>query len=129
MQANSLFRIYYLGTPLFMLIDYLLGFPMRVAGIEEPGWRLLYYLFCIACAIALFLWPAQATLLALAESSINIFLLIYSVMGPVMNLGAVVASGEPMPAIITPAGLLNFFIVGIILIFGFHTATHALAKP
>ena len=129
MQVNTIFRIYYLGTPLFMLIDYLLGFPMRAAGIEEPGLRLLYYLFCIACAVACYIAPTRSALLALTESSINIFLLIYSVMGPVVNLGSMVASSEPMPEIITPAGLINFFIVGTILVFGFHSATHSLAYP
>ena len=128
MQANTIFRIYYLGTPLFMLIDYLIGFPMRVAGLDDPGHRLLYYLFCIACAVALFLWPVRAALLALAKSSINIFLLIYSVMRPVINLGSMVSSGEPMPKIITPAGLINFFIVGGILVLGFHSITNTLRR-
>ena len=126
MQANHIFRIYYLGTPLFMLADYLLGFPMRVAGIEEPGLRLIYYLFCIGCAVALWLWPVRTILLALAESSINIFLLIYSVMAPIFHLGSALTSGEPMPEIITSAGLINFIIAGGILAFGFHSITSSL---
>jgi hypothetical protein len=126
MSATTLFRIYYLGTPLFMLADYLLGFPMRVSGIEEPGYRLLYYLFCLGCAAALYLWPTRTTLLALAESSLNIFLLIHSVMGPVMSLGSLVTSGEPLPKIMTPEQLLNFLLAGSILIYGFHATTAAL---
>jgi len=76
--------------------------------------------------VSLWLWPIRTILLALAESSINIFLLIYSVMAPIFHLGSAITSGESVPEIITSAGLVNFIVTGGILVFGFQSTTSTL---
>ena len=54
--SAKLLRIYYAGTLLFVILDYLLNINVRLAFLEAwPEMRALYYLLCFVC-LGLMIW-------------------------------------------------------------------------
>ena len=48
--SAKMLRFYYVGTAVFLLLDYLFGINVRLASLDAfPGWRAIYYLVCFAC--------------------------------------------------------------------------------
>ncbi len=89
-----LIEAYYLATPLFFLVDVFLSFPIRVSALADPGLRYLYYAFALGCGVASRVRPKVGPYVGLAESSLNILLLILSVMLPIAQLPDRVFAGE-----------------------------------
>ncbi len=122
---------YYLGaTPLFALVDGVLGAPIRVAGLASPGLRAGYYLILVLVGVFLLLRPSMARWIVMGESVVNLFLLLLSVLLPIWSLPEVVlAGGDPEPPF-SAVGLLNVLLVGGVLIWTFHeNAWRVLAPP
>ena len=116
-----LIEAYYLATPLFFLVDVFLSFPIRVSALADPGLRYLYYAFALGCGVASRVRPKVGPYVGLAESSLNILLLILSVMLPIAQLPDRVFAGEPLlPAPISGLTLANFVLSGGILVASFH---------
>lgn len=126
MTSNSL-RFYYLATPLFLILHFYFDLNLRVAmpG-ASTGLLLIYYLVCFAAGFVVFKNPVFGAIFSLAESSINIFLLILSVMLPVFTLGG--AAGDQAPVRFGVAELLHFLLVGSILLHGFYLNPLILGK-
>ena len=60
-RAARLVRTYYLGTPLFLILDLLGKVNIRVAALEgRPGLRLAYYALCAGCAFVTWRRPGWA---------------------------------------------------------------------
>ena len=119
MQKNPL-HIYYLATPVFFLLDYLLGINLRVS---IPGgsefWLNGYYVVCFFAAFIVFKHELTGALFSLMECSINILLLFLSVMVPVFNLGQ-----DPLESSGFKFGvqeMIHFFIAGSVLLYSFYT--------
>ena len=115
-----LIEAYYLATPLFFLVDVFLSFPIRVSALADPGLRYLYYAFALGCGVASRVRPKVGPYVGLAESSLNILLLILSVMLPIAQLPDRVFAGESLPAPISGLTLANFVLSGGILVASFH---------
>ena len=70
-------RLYYLATPAFLLAELFAGISFRVPYfLTAPALRYLYYAFCAACGAGCYLRPRSTYLIAFAESTFNIALLI-----------------------------------------------------
>ena len=116
-----LIEAYYLATPLFFLVDVFLSFPIRVSALADPGLRYLYYAFALGCGVASRVRPKVGPYVGLAESSLNILLLVLSVMLPIVQLPDRVFAGEiSLPAPISGLTLANFVLSGGILVASFH---------
>ena len=77
--AKRFLSLYYAATVLFLLLDYLWSLNVRVAFLDGwPNWRIVYYVACFACFLAMRRWPAWTSTIAAAESLINICGLILS---------------------------------------------------
>ena len=90
--------LYYLAaTPIFFILDVGWGISVRAAFLDGwPAARYGYYGVCFACGLAAWRAPARARLIAMAESSANIILLIFSVMlGYYATLDRVAAGDVP----------------------------------
>jgi hypothetical protein len=96
-------RLYYAGTALFLVLDYVAGINVRVAFLDPwPGWRAMYYLFCFAC-LAVIAWrPILTTLVTTIESLITLSALIISMGTRAMGLSVMVLE----------TGGVNFLIAG-----------------
>jgi hypothetical protein len=120
-------RTYYAATGLFLLLDYLFDFNVRLAFLESwPGWRLLYYLFCFGC-LGIMLWrPAQTTLVTTVESLITLSALIISMGARVMNMSVTLL--ETGVGLVTLQEMLNFVIVGAAAWFGWYRGSRQLQR-
>lgn len=114
----KLLYLYYLATPLFLLMEALFGMNVRVSIPGDSD--ALYYLYlaiCFACGIGFRNAPFKAALFALFESAVNIFLLVLSVMLPIFYAPATAESG--MNFNFGLQELIHFLIAGAILLIGF----------
>lgn len=121
--------IYYWLTPAFWALDVVFGANLRVAGLEgHDGWKAIYYLFSLGCGVALWLRPSWTRLVGLTEASLNILVLVLSVMVPyfelIDRLAAREAVMEPGPFGIEKAVSLVFS--GAIWAIAFRTHAEAL---
>ncbi len=116
------FQVYYLGTIPFLLLDLLADVNVRVAAfIDRPDLRAAYYALCFACLALTFWKPALSTLVGLAESSVNIALLVLGIMLPLSTFdldatGELSLAGPPL----TLEKLANFGIAGSVCLFSFY---------
>jgi hypothetical protein len=117
---DSLIQAYYLATPLFWLLDVLFHAPIRVAALPQPGLRLLYYVFALGCGVLVRWRPRLTPFVGLAESSMNLLLLILSVLLPIFTLPTRVAEGAEISLPFGPAMLINFFLSGTLLVISFY---------
>lgn len=114
-------QLYYLATPLFLAVEYRWNVSIRVPLPEQALLRYAYYGFCLACGVACFWKPRAAPLVALFESSLNIILLVLSVMAAVFALpGTIMDAGRSIPSALTPGGMLNFCLSGAVWLFSFY---------
>ncbi|MFK7955183.1 MAG: hypothetical protein AB8B96_03735 [Lysobacterales bacterium] len=106
-------RYYYWITPLFILLDIAGGWNLRIAALADPAHRTAYYLFLLACAGAMWKLPRFTPFIAVVESGVNFFLLIGSVMLPILGYGHLLKN--PVIGFAGWTHLANFFITGLIL--------------
>ena len=87
MVPRRVFELFYLATPAFAAMDLALGVPARAAGIPSAGWRLAYYAMLMGCWWVCRFWPRGAPVVGLCESSVNLLLLLLSILLPVWSVG------------------------------------------
>lgn len=87
MHSKTL-HIYYTATPVFFVLYYFFDINLRIS---IPGasdyWLYSYYLVCFIASFIVFKNITTGAIFALIESSINIFLLMLSVLTPILNFG------------------------------------------
>lgn len=76
-DSSKLLVLYYGATIVFLVLDYAMGFNIRIAFLEPyPAARLAYYGVCFTC-LALMLWrPAWTVLISAFESIVTLSALI-----------------------------------------------------
>jgi hypothetical protein len=111
---------YYLATPLFFLADVVMGLSIRVSALGDPGLRYLYYAFALGCGVVARTKPRAAPFVGIAESSLNVLLLVLSIMLPIFQLPDQFLAGEAVTAPISGLRLANFALSGTILVTSFH---------
>lgn len=128
MTRTRLIALYYLATPAFAALDLLVGVSIRAAGLESTAWRLVYYGFVFAGWLALRYRPDWTPFVGIGESSVNLFLLILSVMGPIFAAPLIVAEGGDPDIAFGPGRIFNFLLVGTVLIMSVHAHQRRLAR-
>jgi hypothetical protein len=126
-RGGAWIRRYYLLTPLFIGLDALFGLTFRASGLTTPELRYLYYGLCLLCALACYWQSRYSALIAMAESSINLLILLAGVMLPIIRLGDL-AGDTPADAGISVDHLLNFLLSGGLLLAVFYSAQEQLRK-
>ena len=124
MHSNWL-RGYYFSTPLFVLADSLLGLDFRISGLHVPGQRLAYYGFCMLCALLLWFRPRLSPLVGMGESSVNLAILMVSVMLPILRPEL---DGNGDYAGLQGMNIINFILTGGVLLAAFYTAQRRLLQ-
>ena len=122
-RHSNWLRSYYLSTPLFVLADSLLGLDFRISGLHVPGQRFAYYGFCMLCALLLWFRPRLSPLVGMGESSVNLTILMVSVMLPILR-PELDAAGDY--AGLQGMNILNFILTGGVLLTAFYLARHRL---
>lgn len=115
----STLHIYYLASPLFFILHYYLNINLRLSiPTASNDWVFIYYLVCFAASFVVFKSILIGAIFALIESSINILLLLLSVMLPIFTIGS--GNIENINIDFGVPELMHFFIVGFILIKSFY---------
>jgi hypothetical protein len=120
-------RRYYLLTPVFITLDALFGLNFRISGLASPELRYLYYGICLLCALACYWQSRYSALIAMAESSVNLLILMVGIMIPIIRLGDL-AGDTAASAGISGDHLANFLLSGGILLAVFYSAQEELRK-
>lgn len=120
MPGPRLLTIFYLATPAFLAMDLAFGVPLRVTALASPGLRYAYYAFSMGCGVATHTRPRIAPFVGLFESSLNLLMLVLSIMLPIFALSDQAFADEAFSVPFTPAMLGNVVLSGTILIASFH---------
>ena len=110
-DSGRILVLYYAATVVFLILDFALGFNVRVAFLDPlPMARIGYYGVCFAC-LALMIWrPAWTVLISAFESLITLSALIISLwMRILLMTERVLEAGS---GFITAAEIVNFLISG-----------------
>jgi len=77
LDSSKILVLYYAATIVFLVLDFALGFNIRLAFLESlPVARIAYYAVCFTC-LALMLWrPAWTVLISAFESLVTLSALI-----------------------------------------------------
>lgn len=111
---------YFLATPLFLVPDLLLGAPVRVAALGSPGLRVAYCAAAFLLGLLVRTRPRLEPWVGMAESALNLTLLVLSVMVPVLTLPGRLLEGTPGADLLGPAELTNAALSGTVLVAAFH---------
>ncbi len=132
---NSFSRWYFYITPLFILLDYILGINIRVSALETmPLYKNLYYGFCILCGICMYIIPRYSAVVALFESIINFMMLVLGIFLPyIRTITALMddvlgADFTAMEESLKVQPMVNLFIVGSCLILTFRKSIETIAE-
>ena len=112
-------QLYYLATPVFFLLHFGFDINLRISipGVAD-AWLYAYYALCFLAGFVAFNSAVTGALFSLLESSVNILLLLLSVLMPIYTIGHasenVVATAFGVPE------LLHFLIAGSILLISFY---------
>ena len=111
MSAQRILPWYYAASIVFLLLDFLADFNVRVAFLEPwPAARVAYYSVCFAC-FGLMLWrPRWAVPIGSFESLVTLVALILSMAVRVMIPSDAVFAGTG--SFVTLQEVLNFLISG-----------------
>jgi hypothetical protein len=111
MSAQRILPWYYAASVVFLLLDFLADFNVRVAFLEPwPAMRVAYYGVCFAC-FGLMLWrPRWAVPIGSFESLVTLVALILSMAVRVMIPSDAVFAGTG--SFVTLQEVLNFLISG-----------------
>jgi hypothetical protein len=121
-------RAYYAATPVFVLADFVFGANVRAVAFEaRPGLRAAWYGLCLACLGVSLARPAWSGAVALAESSLNLLLLVLAVFLPYWAVAEAVLDGRAVAHPFSPAFLVNFLLAGAVWTTGFYETTLASA--
>jgi hypothetical protein len=106
---------YYWLTPLFWALDALFGWNVRAAALEgHSGWKALYYLLCLGLGALLWARPELTRLVGIAESSLNLTLLVLGMLVPYFQLIDRIPAGDfPRPGEFTVEKSLGFLVAGL----------------
>lgn len=121
-MPERIISAYYWLTPAFWAADALFGWNVRAAALEgHPGWKVLYYLFCLGCGGLLWARPALSRLVGIVESSTNISLLVLGMVLPYLQLIESIPNGDFRAADeLTVTKSVGFLVAGLICWASFH---------
>lgn len=111
MNRRSILLIYYAGTAIFLLLDYVLGLNVRLAFLENhPLLKAIYYGILFACLGGAILRPDWTLVIGAVESLVTLVGLIFSMaLRTMVVTDAMIETGA---GVVTPAEIVNFIISG-----------------
>ena len=108
---------FYLATPVFVLLDLLFEWDMRVSFMDEhTGWKYLYYLFCLGIGLVMWKLPALEAILGILEGGVNMLLLTLSVMLPYYAAIDTISSGQEVQNPLDNFSIVNYLLSGFFLL-------------
>ncbi len=122
----DLISYYYFSTPLFMLLDFLWGYELRLSERLNSPQQFGYYGFCLFCAWICWYKPRSHHFVALLESSLNLTLLLSAVL--IMPYDNIIEGKTVSHLGLSMENILPYLFSASILILAFKQAEKALSK-
>ncbi len=117
LSRQQLLLGFYLTTPIFLLVDELFGWNIRIASLENyPVWKIIYYLFCMCVAGLMWKWKSLEPILGIIEGGINMLLLTLSVMLPYYRAIEAIADGHAVATPLDGFKIINYIISGLFVL-------------
>lgn len=115
-------RLYYVITPVFILLDYFWGINIRVAILDsEPLYKGFYYGFCVLCGVFVFVVPQCARIVTLLESSIIFVITVVGLFIPyaraIAQMDDILNSDVMTAGIIEPPHVVNLVLAAGVSLF------------
>ncbi len=128
---HSIAKLYYLITPVFVLLDYLGGINVRVAVLDSMLlYKNLYYGFCVICAVGIYAFPRCTPFVALFESTMNFLMTIMGLFLPyvqyIMHADDVLDADWEIISGLTYQRIVNLVLAGSVAILVFKGSIRAL---
>jgi len=112
--------LYYLATPFFALLDFGWHLPVRVAGLGASWQRGAYYVVLVLLGMLCRARPRAGPWVGMAESSVNLLLLLLGILLPIWSMpDTVLTGGTPGPTL-GGVGWANALLSGVVLVASFH---------
>ena len=111
MLPRRILLIYYAGTALFLVLDYVLSLNVRLAFLEgQPVLKALYYGVLLACLIAVIMRPSWSLAIGAVESLVTLVGLIFNMaLRTMVVTDAMIETGA---GVVTPQEIVNFVLAG-----------------
>ncbi len=121
--------IFYYATPVFILTDYVLGFNVRISGLQQFGnYKIIYYVFCLVCAFVVYKSEGYSILVGFIESIINLVILFVGFLLPYFTYTSLLTDGSANELRFYDSKMIiNFMISGFIFIFTFQNSLNRIA--
>ena len=123
MKPHKIFNYYYLSIPIFVLMESVFSSQIRVVLPED--YQNAYFLYCAISFVLgglVFTKPLSSAVFSILESALCLYLLMASVMIPVMGLAAGTTFNFGVNNVV------NFLLAGGILIFGLRSLISGLGN-
>ena len=128
MRLKNPIELFYLATPLFVAVDFVVGMPARAAGLPNPEWRVAYYALLGGCWWLCRTWPGLSPVVGLVEGSTNLTILFVSVLLPIWGASEAVMGGNVVASPMSPAAWWNLGVVAPVLILAIKSNEGALRR-
>ena len=116
LSKQQLLLWFYLATPLFLLIDSLLGWNIRISSLDNyPGWKMVYYLFLLCIGLLMWKWRVLEPVLGMIEGGVNMLLLTLSVLLPYYAAIDAISSGQAIETPLDAFSIINYLVSGLFL--------------
>jgi len=111
MLPRRILLVYYAGTALFLVLDYVLSLNLRLAFLEsQPLLKALYYGVLLACLVLVIVRPAWSLMIGAVESLVTLVGLIFNMaLRSMVVTDAMIETGV---GIVTPEEIVNFLLAG-----------------
>ena len=123
---------YYYATPIFILLDYIMGINVRVSALDAmPLYKNLYYGFCILCGLGMYISPRYSPVVALLESAINYVLMILLLLRPYiicLMQEDIIGEGWQSVEALSPEQITNLLIAAVVAAMAFKASIHKLQE-
>ena len=119
-RGTDLLTVYYLATPVFVVLDVVASAPIRISALQSPAHRFAYYGIVFLLGMLCRARPRFAPWVGMLESSANLFLLLLGILLPIWSLPDAVAAGGSIQAGLDATSAANALLVGGTLILAFH---------
>ena len=124
--SKQVLKVYYAGTAVFLLLDYVFQVNVRLAFLDAwPTWRFAYYCACFGLLAAIVWRPAWAEVLGVIESLVTLIALILSMAVRVMFVtDGMIETGT---GFVTTQEIVNFMLAGGVAWLSWHRGMLALS--
>ena len=119
---------YYVWTPAFAVVGWVLGLPPRAAFFDDVVLRYGYYGLCLLLGLLVRWRPRWAPVTGLLESSLAVILLLASVMLPIVWLPDQLASGSTPPQTAGLTEVASFVLFGTMAVLSFRLSERQLGR-